>query len=145
MSSPVHLIKRAFSSFSNRPPSDVSTAQEILNTDEFSLWSSMQGRDQVHSLHVLSRFVALRASATRAEKAAALLHDVGKKSSDLGWVLRIVATLVGKRGKRLSEYHEHERIGGEMLKNISDPRTVSLVNGSATDVAAHVLREADEI
>jgi len=145
MSSPVHLVKRALSSFSNQLPRDVSPAREILNVDEFVLWSSMQGRDQVHSLQVLSRFVLSQPSATRAERAAALLHDIGKKASDLGWALRILATLVGKRGDRFSDYHNHERIGGEMLNEVSDVRTVALVSGRANDAVSRALRDADDI
>ena len=145
MSSPVHLFKRALSSFSNRPPQDISQAREILNREELFLWSSMQGRDKTHSLQVLSRFVQIQEGATRAEKAAALLHDVGKKTSNLGWAMRILATIVGNRGQRFSDYHNHEQIGGEMLSGISDERTVALVSGSANDEAAQALRDADEI
>ena len=105
----------------------------------------MQGRDKTHSLQVLSRFVQIQEGATRAEKAAALLHDVGKKTSNLGWAMRILATIVGNRGQRFSDYHNHEQIGGEMLSGISDERTVALVSGSANDEAAQALRDADEI
>jgi hypothetical protein len=145
MSSPLHLVKRAVTSMSNKSPNNFDLARDILNADELSLWLSMPGRDQVHSLSVLSRFVTVRSTATKAEKAAALLHDVGKKSSNLGWVLRVVATLVGEHGKRFRDYHNHEHIGGEMLSGISDPRTIALVSGKANDEVAHALREADEI
>lgn len=120
-------------------------ARDVLNDDEFALWTSMQGRDQVHSLHVLSRFTVLHSGATRAENAAALLHDVGKTSADLGWFLRIVATLVGARGRRFTEYHDHERIGAELLGGISDTRTVELVHGVVDDEVAFALRDADNI
>ena len=145
MTSWVHLVKRALSSLSNKRPDDDGIARSIVNSEELTLWRSMQGRDQTHSLQVLSRFVILCPDATRVEKAAALLHDVGKTKSDLGWVLRIVATLVGSRGTRMAEYHAHERIGAQMLMPISDPRTIELVGGDVDDCVSRCLREADDI
>lgn len=145
MTSPLHLAKRAVSSFSNRLPQDVSRASTVLNSDEMKLWQSMQGRDQSHSLVVLERFERCCPGATQTEKAAALLHDLGKTRSGLGWFMRILATLVGSRGVRFAEYHDHERIGAEMLQQISDQRTIELVGGTATDSVADALRDADDI
>ncbi len=145
MTSLLHLAKRALSSFSNSAPRDVDSARAVLNSDEMKLWQSMQGRDQTHSLVVLSRFEFLCPSSSQSEKAAALLHDLGKTRSGLGWTMRIVATLVGARGMRFAEYHDHERIGAEMLRMISDSRTIELVGGEATDAIADALRNADDI
>ena len=145
MTSLLHLSKRALSSFSNRAPHEVDRAIAVLNSDEMKLWLSMQGRDQAHSLVVLSRFEKFCPAATQSEKAAALLHDLGKTRSGLGWFMRIAATLVGSRGLRFAEYHDHERIGAEMLRAISDPRTIELVGGKAVDAVATALREADDI
>ena len=145
MTSPVHLVKRALSSFSNRLPHDVNRAIAVLDSDEMQLWQSMQGRDQSHSLIVLERFERFCPDATQAEKAAALLHDLGKTRSGLGWFTRILATLVGSRGVRFAEYHDHERIGAEMLLQISHARTIELVSGTATDAVADALRDADDI
>lgn len=145
MTSPLHLAKRAVSSFSNRVPHDVNPAITVLNSDELKLWQSMQGRDQSHSLIVLERFERLCPVATQAEKAAALLHDLGKTRSGLGWFMRICATLLGSRGLRFAEYHDHERIGAEMLLQISDARTIELVGGTATDEVSDALRDADDI
>ena len=117
----------------------------VLNSDEMKLWQSMQGRDQSHSLIVLERFERLCPVATQTEKAAALLHDLGKTRSGLGWFMRILATLVGSRGERFAEYHDHERIGAEMLQQISDERTIELVGGKAIDSVAVALRDADDI
>ena len=60
-------------------------------------------------------------------------------------MLRIVATLVGPRGRRFRDYHDHESVGAAMLRGISDGRTVELVAGLADDDVAGALSVADEI
>ena len=141
----LHLMKRAFSSISNADPADISTARSILNDAEFELWQSMQGRDKTHSLMVLHRFEQLCPSASQEEKAAGLLHDVGKTFADLGWVGRVVATIVGPRGFRFHVYHDHENLGGQLLEGISSDRTIALVSGSASDDVMTALQAADHI
>ena len=47
--------------------------------------------------------------------AGALLHDVGKLESGLGTLARVVATIVGPRTARFRRYHDHERIGADLL------------------------------
>ncbi len=117
----------------------------MLTDAEYALWSGMQGRDQRHSLEVLMRFDELLPDASRTQRAAALLHDVGKTASGLGWTMRVVATLVGPRGHRFALYHDHERIGAEMLRTVSDPETVGLVSGHGDEAVVRLLREADDI
>ena len=143
----VHLIKRAVGSFSQSPPSRVgiAKAQDVLNQAEFTVWNEMQYRDQRHSIAVLDRFDELAPTARTCERAAALLHDVGKNVSGLGFVWRVAATLVGPRSRRFAEYHNHEELGAELLMGISDPRTVELVRGSAKDEVSLQLRAADDI
>jgi hypothetical protein len=143
----IHLIKRAFGSFSQSPPNpiEIAKAQDVLNQAEFKTWTEMQNRDQRHSLAVLDRFDELAPTALQTERAAALLHDVGKNVSGLGFIARVVATLVGPRGKRFTDYHNHEALGAELLIAISDPRTVDLVRGAANDEASRLLRAADDI
>lgn len=142
-----HLVKRALSSLSNRPPSphDVAIVSEVLNTAELAVWSEMQHRDQRHSIVVLNRFDALVPGAVTAERAAALLHDVGKNVSGLGFVLRVIATLVGPKGLRFSEYHNHEQLGADLMRSISDPRTVALIGGTTNDDVSRLLQAADDI
>ena len=142
-----HLIKRAFSSLSQAPPTphDMAMVVEVLNAGEFNAWSEMQFRDQRHSIVVLRRFDSLLPTAVRAERAAALLHDVGKKVSDLGFLSRIVATVVGPRGQRFADYHNHEKLGADLIQSISDPRTVALVGGTVDDGVAMLLQAADDI
>jgi hypothetical protein len=143
----IHLIKRAFGSFSQSPPNpiEIAKAQDVLNQAEFKTWTEMQNRDQRHCVAVLDRFDELAPTALQTERAAALLHDVGKNVSGLGFIARVMATLVGPRGKRFAEYHNHETLGAELLIAISDPRTVDLVRGAANDEASRLLRVADDI
>ena len=143
----IHLIKRAFGSFSQSPPNpiEIAKAQDVLNQAEFKMWAEMQFRDQRHSVAVLDRFDELAPTALQTERAAALLHDVGKNVSGLGFIARVVATLVGPRGHRFANYHNHETLGAELLSAISDPRTVELVRGVANDEVSRLLRAADDI
>ena len=147
MDSIVHLAKRAWNSRDNRPISGhhVERAERLLTYEEFELWWAMAPRDQAHSIEVLDRFLATIPWAKREEQAAALLHDVGKNASRLNWPMRIVATIVGPRGKRFTKYHQHEEIGVLMLQGISDQRTLELLSGSINDNVADALRAADEI
>ncbi len=142
-----HLIKRAVTSFSNDPLSgaDVARVERLLLLEEFEIWWSMQPRDQRHSLQVHERFMRFYPPAKRTEQAAALLHDVGKTVSGLGWFLRIVATLVGPRGAVFALYHDHENIAVQMLQGISEQRTLELIGGAVEDAVMVALRDADEI
>ena len=142
-----HLAKRALSSLLQTPPSpqDVAIVSDVLNTAEFAAWSEMQHRDQRHSIIVLNRFVALVPGAVTAERAAALLHDVGKNISGLGFFLRVIATVVGPKGKRFTEYHNHESLGAELMRFISDARTVALIGGTANDDVSRLLQAADDV
>ena len=54
----IHLIKRAFGSFSQSPPSpiEIAKAQDVLNHAEFKTWTEMKFRDQRNSVAVIDRF-----------------------------------------------------------------------------------------
>ncbi len=147
MSSALHLVRRAIGSIDNRAPgpSSRAVAAGILNAEQLVLWEAMAGRDRRHSLHVLRRFDRFAPGASVDERAAALLHDVGKTTSGLGWFLRVVATVVGPRGERFRIYHGHEETGARLISRCSSARTVQLVSGSATDHVAVALRRADDI
>lgn len=142
-----HLGRRAVTSLWNGPVgrSGLDTARAVLNVGEMELWASMQPRDQRHSLAVLHRFDALVPAASRAERAAALLHDVGKTESNLGWLARIVATTVGARGRRFASYADHEALGARMLAGLSDDRTVELVAMRVDDAVSRALAAADDV
>jgi len=153
----VHLTKRFFYALDFRPlhQKQIVTAKSVLSEPEFALWSSMRLGDKRHSLKVLARFSALLPQASVAERRAVLLHDVGKLQSDLGILMRVVATIIGPRNARLAAYHDHERIGATMLKKIgSEEQTYRLVGADfsadsdptssmANTLAA--LRRADKI
>jgi len=142
-----HLVKRAVSSLLQTPPNpqDIVVVSQVLNKAEFAVWTDMQNRDQRHSIVVLRRFDVMALTAVTAERAAALLHDVGKNISKLGFYSRVIATVVGPRGQRFIDYHDHERLGAELLRSISDPRTVALVGGLVDDEISLLLKAADDI
>jgi hypothetical protein len=141
-----HLVRRFFGSLSRAEPSgaDVEWARHHLSDGEWRCWQGMQVQDRRHALAVARRFVAVREDASRAEIAAALLHDVGKQQAALGTVARVVATVVGPRTRRFRQYHDHEALGAAMLAGAgSDPLTVELVLGRGPAAAA--LRAADDV
>lgn len=141
----VHLARRLVGSLSLRPPSSVDEAwaQSWLDEPEHALWSSMAPDDRRHSIQVATRFSDRRPSATRAEMAGALLHDVGKTASGFGTLGRVVATIVGPRTKRMRCYHDHEALGAEMASAAgSSLVTVALIRGEGP--AADDLQVADD-
>lgn len=141
-----HLARRFATSLSRRPPpaADVAWAHTHLLAAEGALWDRMPVQDRRHSLLVARRFAELAPDADRPQVAAALLHDVGKSISGLGTFARVAATLVGPRTARFREYHDHERLGAEMLRTAGSAEvTVELVQGRGP--AAGALRRADDI
>ncbi|MFZ9629255.1 MAG: HDIG domain-containing metalloprotein [Ilumatobacteraceae bacterium] len=145
-SAAAHLVRRWLGALSRREPEphDLATVREVLSSSELALWSRLRVEDRRHSIEVLRRFDQRVASATRAARAGALLHDIGKVDSDLGITARVVATVVGPRGERFATYHRHEEIGMAMLRSVgSDAETIELVGGRGAHAAA--LAAADEI
>lgn len=141
-----HLVRRTLRSFRPRlTPVDLSLAEQTLSPAEFAMWSAMQSADKAHSVTVLRRFVEIRPTATKSEKCAALLHDVGKSASRLSTLGRIIATCVGGRTPRMRMYVSHEAIGARMLEGISNQLTISLVNGDGPAESQRALRAADDI
>jgi len=146
MTSVVHLARRFLTSLSRRPPpaNDTAWALSQLLPAEAELWQRMSVQDRRHSILVAGRFVEFATSAERAEVAGSLLHDVGKLASGLGTFSRVLATLVGPRTDRYREYHDHERLGAEMLVAAGSPSvTIELVQGVGARAAE--LRRADGI
>jgi predicted HD phosphohydrolase len=145
MSGVAHLGRRFASSLSRREPDVADTAwvDSHLFDAERDLWRKMSVADRRHAIAVAQRFESL-GTWTRDEMAAALLHDIGKLDCGLGTSARVVATIVGPRTARFRRYHDHERIGAEMLAAAgSTDITVELVRGHGP--AAEALREADNI
>ncbi len=142
-----HLARRFAGSLSRREPglAETSWAETWLLEGELQLWRRMAAPDRRHSIVVARRFEKLGSKEwSRDEMAGALLHDVGKLEDDLGTFSRVVATVVGPRTARFRRYHDHERIGAEMLVDAgSSTITVDLVMRIGR--AASALAEADDI
>ena len=146
MTSLGHLARRFAGSLSRRPPSeaDASWAVAQLLPAEAALWQRMAVQDKRHSILVTRRFVDIADEPSREQTAAALSHDVGKLASGLGTCARVLATIVGPRTARFRQYHDHERLGAEMLRAAgSAAATLELVLGAGPAAAA--LRQADDI
>jgi hypothetical protein len=127
---PHHLVARFVVSLDTRPPrpADEVWAESHLLPGEIGLWRQLGNVDRKHSTKVARRFAAARPSASRAEIAGALLHDVGKIECRIGTFGRVVASVVGRRGPRFTAYHDHERIGSELAAAAgSDQATVELI------------------
>ncbi|MEY2583755.1 MAG: hypothetical protein QOE09_3604 [Ilumatobacteraceae bacterium] len=142
-----HLARRFAGSLSRHEPhvADTAWAESLLLEGELQLWRRMGAADRRHSIVVARRFENLAGDEwTRDEIAGALLHDIGKLDADIGTFSRVVATVVGPRTARFRSYHDHERIGAEMLAAAgSSAVTVDLVIGKGRAAAA--LAEADNI
>ena len=94
----------------------------------------MSNADRRHSIEVARRFQSDHPDAGRDAMAAALLHDIGKIRSRLGTMARVAATIIGPRTRRFQLYHDHERLGAEMLRKIgSSPATIAIVDGTSSD------------
>ena len=154
MSNVFHLAKRFVGALDRRELSqhEIKSVSAILLPREFELWSTMPLIDKKHSVVVMRRFVDRLPNAEVAAVRASLLHDVGKTKANLGVAMRVLATVAGSRGVRFSLYHDHEAIGGQMLRQIgSDETTWRLVAGEIGDDESRLLqivkalRAADEI
>jgi hypothetical protein len=99
---------------------------------------------------VALRFTDVHPAFTRDEVAAALLHDIGKVESALGVMGRVMATVVGPRGTKFREYHNHELIGLNLCREAgSTAETLRLLDWSTpesrNDSIVNLLRQADQI
>ena len=142
-----HLVRRFAAAWSRREPGadDVAWVRATLLSAEWALWSRMAVADRRHSIEVARRFAATPDGWGRDEIAAALLHDVGKIESGLGAVGRTVATVVGPRTGRFRTYHDHERIGAELLHRAGAPaNTVELVAGNGDPATRAAIERADD-
>ncbi len=127
---PHHLVARFVVSLDTRPPdpADDAWARSQLLPGEWALWAQQSNVDRKHTVKVARRFVQARPTATRAEIAGALLHDIGKLECGLGTWGRVLASVVGPRTARFRAYHDHERIGAELVAAAGgEPETVDLV------------------
>lgn len=146
MTSVLHLARRFATSLSRSEPPATETAwgTSHLLPAEAELWQRMAVQDRRHSLLVARRFAERQPDHSRAELAGALLHDAGKVGCGLGTFGRVAATVIGPRTVVFRRYHDHERIGAELLAAAgSDTVTIELLLGRGR--AAVALRAADDI
>jgi hypothetical protein len=141
-----HLGRRFVGSLSRREPAPnrEAWARSQLLPGELALWQRMSVQDRRHSIEVARRFRGIVEAATRDEMAAALLHDVGKIECGLGTFGRVAATVVGPHTARFRTYHDHERIGLELL-TAAGSTEATLALAAWTGEHAEALRAADEI
>lgn len=117
----------------------------VLTDTERELWERMSKVDQRHSLRVLRRFDSRLTDALRDERAAVLLHDVGKSASNLGTFRRILATIGIDRSWRARSYRRHEELGREMLSNAGvDAVVIGVLDGQAREQFAAAFKAADD-
>lgn len=127
-----HLVARFVTAAPGHPPSvdDEVWAEGFLTPAERGLWIRFANHDRRHSIRVARRFVSRVPEAEPAIVGGALLHDIGKVRCGLGVLGRVVATVVGPRTDRFRCYHDHERVGADLLAEIgTEPRVVELVAG----------------
>ena len=144
----MHLVRRFVRSIGGRQVTEQQLlwVSEVLNQSELALWKQMSNPDQRHSVYVGERFVALLPNATQQEIAGVLLHDIGKIESQLNTLERVIATLVGPRSSRFRSYHDHERIGVELLTQAGSlETTIGVLNGCASPKVVRAFRDADHI
>ena len=106
-----HLVGRFFASlFAREPvPGEVARVRAILTPPEFAVWVAMPRADRAESLATLRRLPPEVAADDR-WAAAALLHDAGKGSANLGTFGRALATALGHVGDfvgRNFQRHHH--------------------------------------
>ena len=143
-----HLVRRFVRSIGGRRLTEhqMLWVSDVLNQSELALWNQMSGPDQRHSVYVGERFVALLPDASQQVIAGVLLHDIGKTESQLNTFERVIATIVGPRIPRFRSYHDHERIGVELLTQAgSAETTIGVLNGCASMEAVQAFRDADHI
>jgi hypothetical protein len=93
--------------------------------------------DQRHAYDVARR-VEVALGSNQEALTAALLHDIGKRHSDVGVIGRSLATLLDVLGLPLSEdwrrYRSHEQLGStELAEGGADPLTVAFAAGFRPD------------
>ena len=117
-----HLVGRFFASlFAREPvPAEVARVHAILTPPEFAVWVAMPRAGPGREPATLRRLPPEVAADDR-WAAAALLHDAGKGSANLGTFGRVLATARGRVGDparvggRAGRYLRHAEIGADLL------------------------------
>jgi hypothetical protein len=143
-----HLVKRSVESLVARPLGEAERRHvaELLLAGELAFFERLAVADQRHAIGVLRRFDVLQPGAPATARRAALLHDIGKVDCGLGTIQRVIATVIGPRTETFRRYHNHERIGIELLESAgSHPETLALLRGMGSPVVVEALRRADNL
>ena len=118
-----HLTARFLKSLRSRPlsPSEQAEAASLLRSSEAVFFWGLGALDQRHSLDAC-RIVAEHSPGRRDLIRAALLHDVGKRHSDLGIPARVVASLLALARlplpERFTRYLRHPDLGAADLNGV---------------------------
>jgi putative nucleotidyltransferase with HDIG domain len=115
-----HLAQRFYGFLTARPltPGEQELVRSYLTAGNIGLFWDQRPADQRHAIQVAHR-VAAALPGDAAAVRAALLHDVGKRASDLGAVTRSVATVLDSLHlpvtARMRSYRDHGAIGAAEL------------------------------
>jgi len=88
---------------------------KILNEGFLTLFWQLRMEDRAHSLEVMIRVKKL--SDNEDMHRLALIHDIGKVCTDIGWFGRIFADIGFNKSFTAKNYKEHEKIGELLLIN----------------------------
>ena len=95
--------------------SDQIRVSDVLDDDATLLFWRMRLEDRSHSLEVMKRMESI----TNENRflTLALIHDIGKLQSDIGWLGRIFADLGLNKTFTAERYKNHESYGYMIIKN----------------------------
>ncbi len=130
-----HLVTRFFGVLISRPlgPRAQDDVNRRLRPAEAALFWQQQPIDQRHAYGVAAR-VAERLDGDTDAVAAALLHDIGKRDSNMGALTRTAATVLGvlhlPMPERWRRYRNHGELGAADLERIgASPLAVAFARG----------------
>ena len=109
---PIRAIKYIF--YKDVSVSEQCYLNQLLNEKLVLLFWRLNKEDRAHSLEVLNRMKKITNDKEMYE--LALLHDIGKVYSDIGWLGRIFADLGINKSNNAKMYKNHEELGIDLLK-----------------------------
>ena len=88
---------------------------KVLDENLLLIFWQLKKEDRAHSLEVMNRMKML--STIKNMHKLALIHDIGKVHSDIGWLGRIFADMGFNKSINAKKYKDHEKIGQVLLMN----------------------------
>ncbi len=88
--------------------------KDLLNDKLILLFWRLNKEDRAHSLEVYKRMKKI--SNDKEMHELALLHDIGKACTDIGWLGRIFADLGINKSNNAKMYKNHEKLGIDLLQ-----------------------------